>query len=110
MGDAFRTGTHKAMIFEYLKRNGWQDQKVAYYGHTRSWSQSGSAISSLLAALIVLLNKSYNSVFLFSLIPYTLGFILLATYPSYLEGTEIYPNETLERVANEIWDPRKVKV
>ena len=87
LGDAFRTGTHKAMIFEYLKRNGWQDQKVAYYGHTRSWSQSGSAISSLLAALIVLLNKSYNSVFLFSLIPYTLGFILLATYPSYLEGT-----------------------
>ncbi len=87
LGDAFRTGTHKAMIFEYLKRNGWQDQKVAYYGHTRSWSQTGSAVSSLLAALVVLLNKSYNSVFLFSLFPYTLGFILLATYPAYLEGT-----------------------
>ena len=87
VGDAFRTGTHKAMIFEYLKRNHWQDQKVAYYGHTRSWSQVGSAISSLLAALIVLFSKSYNPVFLFSLLPYTLGFILLATYPSYLEGT-----------------------
>ncbi len=87
MGDAFRTGTHKAMIFEYLKRNGWQDQKVAYYGHTRSWSQTGSAISSLLAAAIVLFSKDYNIIFLFSLIPYTLGFILLATYPGYLEGT-----------------------
>ncbi len=87
LGEAFRTGTHKAMIFEYLKRNGWQDQKVAYYGHTRSWSQTGSAISSILAALVVLLNKNYSSVFLFSLIPYTLGFILLASYPAYLEGT-----------------------
>ena len=88
MGDAFRTGTHKAMIFEYLKRNHWQDQKVAYYGHTRSWSQTGSAVSSLLAALIVLFSKSYNPVFLFSLLPCILGFILLATYPPYLEGTE----------------------
>ena len=35
-GDAFRTGTHKAMIFEYLKIKGWNDQKVHYYGHTRS--------------------------------------------------------------------------
>ena len=92
MGDAFRTGTHKAMIFEYLKRNHWQDQKVAYYGHTRSWSQTGSAISSLLAALIVFFSKSFNPVFLFSLLPYTLGFILLASYPAYLEGTDTITN------------------
>lgn len=36
----------KAMIFEYLKLNGWSDQKVHYYGHTRSWSQSFSIISN----------------------------------------------------------------
>ena len=36
LGDAFRTGTHKAMIFEYLKHNGMENLKVAYYGHTRS--------------------------------------------------------------------------
>jgi MFS family permease len=87
VGDAFRTGTHKAMIFEYLKRNGWQDQKVDYYGHTRSWSQTGSAISSLIAAVLVLAFNDYNIIFLFSLLPYTLGFILLASYPSWLNGT-----------------------
>jgi MFS family permease len=86
LGDAFRTGTHKAMIFEYLKRNGWQDQKVDYYGHTRAWSQTGSAISSLIAAGLVLLSHNYNIVFLYTLIPYTLGFILLASYPQYLNG------------------------
>ena len=46
IGDAFRTGTHKGMIMDYLKLNKWEDQKIEYYGHTRSWSQKGSAISS----------------------------------------------------------------
>ncbi|MGD2033593.1 MAG: MFS transporter [Bacteroidales bacterium] len=86
LGDAFRTGTHKAMIFEYLKSQGWQDQKIDYYGHTRSWSQSGSAISSLIAACLVLLSKNYNAVFLYSFIPYSIGFALLASYPKFLDG------------------------
>ncbi|MBN1950475.1 MAG: MFS transporter [Bacteroidales bacterium] len=89
IGDAFRTGTHKAMIFEYLKKNGWADQKVTYYGHTRSWSQFGSAISSLLAAGLILLNKNYELIFLYSLIPYALGFILLASYPAWLNGASL---------------------
>ena len=88
VGDAFRTGTHKAMIFEYLRRKGWQDQKVSYYGHTRSWSQTGSAISSLIAAGLILAFNNYNIIFLLSLLPYSLGFILLASYPSWLNGTE----------------------
>jgi len=36
LGEAFRTGTHKAMIFDYLHKKGWSDYKVHYYGHTRS--------------------------------------------------------------------------
>ncbi len=51
-GDAMRTGTHKAMIFDYLEINSWMSEKVTYYGHTRSWSQIGSAISSIIAAII----------------------------------------------------------
>ncbi|MBA7519550.1 hypothetical protein ES705_11629 [subsurface metagenome] len=86
LGDAFRTGTHKAMIFEYLKQRGWQDQKVNYYGHTRAWSQTGSAISSLVATGLILLSNNFNSVFLYSFAPYTLGFLILATYPKYLDG------------------------
>ena len=84
--DAFRTGTHKAMIFQYLKLHGWEDQKVHYYGHTRSWSQMGSALSSLIAAAIVLGSGNYSSVFLFSLIPYLGDLLLMASYPAALEG------------------------
>jgi MFS family permease len=85
-GDAFRTGTHKAMIFEYLKINGWENQKVHYYGHTRSWSQTGSAVSAVLAAIIVYKTGNYSAVFLISIVPYVIDLFLMTTYPKILEG------------------------
>lgn len=87
IGEGFRTGTHKAMIFEYLKLKGWSDQKVYYYGNTRSWSQMGSAISSLIAAAIVIVSGELKYIFLLSIIPYLLDFLLIASYPKILEGT-----------------------
>lgn len=85
-GDAFRTGTHKAMIFDYLKLKGWADQKTHYYGHTRSWSQRGAALSSLIAAALVIWHGEYRVVFLFTLIPYALDLILMLSYPASLDG------------------------
>jgi MFS family permease len=84
IGDAFRTGTHKGMIMDYLKLNHWDEQKIAYYGHTRSWSQMGSAISSLLAGLIVFYTGRYQNIFLFSIAPYMVNLLLIASYPGEL--------------------------
>lgn len=86
VADAFRTGVHKAMIFQYLKINNWSTHKIAYYGHTRSWSQTGSAISSLLAAFFVFYTERYDIIFLASIIPYLVDMILIYTYPKYLDG------------------------
>jgi MFS family permease len=86
LGDAFRTGTHKAIIFDYLRMKGWSDQKVHYYGHTRSWSQIGSALSSLIAAALVFFSGNYITIFLYSGFPYLIGLILMITYPAYLDG------------------------
>jgi len=86
LGDTFRTGTHKSMIYEYLKINNMYDLKVEYYGATRSFSQLGSAFNAILSAIVVIFTKNYRNVFLFALIPYTLNLINLATYPKYLEG------------------------
>lgn len=85
-GDAFRTGTHKAMIFDYLRLNGWEDQKTYYYGHTRAWSQRGAAVSALIAALLVLYQGSYAPIFLFTIIPYVLNVFLILSYPKNLDG------------------------
>lgn len=86
LGDAFRTGTHKAMIFDYLKINGWEDEKVYYYGHTRSYSQLGSAVSALIAGFFVFFTDSFRLIFIFSAIPYILDLILISTYPKELDG------------------------
>lgn len=86
LGDAFRTGTHKAMIFDYLERRDWTSHKVGYYGHTRSWSQAGSAVSSLIAAALIFYTGRINKVFFYSTIPYALGLFLMISYPAYLDG------------------------
>jgi len=86
LGEAFRSGNNKAMIYHYLSVNGWDDQRVHYYGHTRSWSQMGSALSALSGAAIVFISGSYRLIFLFSVIPYILDLILVATYPAFLDG------------------------
>ena len=88
LGEALRTGTHKAMIFDYLKINGWQSEKVAYYGITRAWSQRGSAISALLAAFFVIATRDYRMIFIISVIPYFVDLILVASYPASLDGSK----------------------
>ncbi len=85
-GDAFRTGTHKAMIFDYLRIKGWEDQKTHYYGHTRAWSQRGAAVSALIAAFLVFYSGSYAPIFLFTIIPYVLNLFLILSYPKELDG------------------------
>ena len=84
IGDAFRSGTHKGMIMDYLKLRNWEDHKIAYYGHTRSWSQKGSAVSALLAGLMVFFSGSYRIIYLVSIIPYVLNLINIYSYPDEL--------------------------
>ena len=85
-GEAFRTGTHKAMILEYLKIKKIEHLKVEYYGFTRSWSQKGSAISSLIAGAIVFYSGQYKFVFLASIVTYLLELVLMISYPTELNG------------------------
>jgi MFS family permease len=91
LGEAFRTGTHKAMILDYLRLHDMTDVRVAYYGHTRSCSQIGSALSALIAAALVLYSGSYRVVFLASVIPYLAALGLMLSYPAVLEGTSPGP-------------------
>jgi MFS family permease len=85
-GEAFRTGTHKALILEYLKINHITELKVAYYGMTRSASQMGSALNALIAAGLVFYTGNYRVMFLASIIPYLLDLINVASYPNVLDG------------------------
>jgi MFS family permease len=86
VGDAFRSGTHKALIYTYLRQKSWIDYKVDYYGHTRAASQLGSAISALIAGAIVFFSQNYEKIFLFTLIPYSLELVLMLSYPKEIDS------------------------
>ncbi len=115
VGETFRSGTHKAMILEYLKIKNLEHLRVDYYGRTRSCSQLGSALSSLIAALLVFHSGSYRIVFLASLVPYVLDLLLLLSYPRYLDGEIRHRSPTLRDFWNftresfqEIWRNRRL--
>jgi len=86
LGDALRSGTHKAMILEHLRQRGLEDHRVAYYGRTRAASQFGSALAALIGAGVVFWTGSYRVVFLASMAPYVLALFLMVSYPKRLDG------------------------
>lgn len=86
IGEAFRTGTHKAIIFDWLARQGRGDEKTRVYGFTRSWSKLGSALGVVIAAVLVFVTGDYRAVFLFCILPYALNIVNFLTYPKYLDG------------------------
>ena len=85
-GEAFRSGTHKALILQHLKITGREHLKVAYYGRTRSFSQLGSALNALIAAALVFYTGEYRIMFLAATIPYTLDLMNMLSYPKALDG------------------------
>jgi MFS family permease len=101
-GDAFRTGAHKAMIFDWLVSQGREGERVRVYGYTRSWSQIGSAISVPIAALTVYLTGVYTYVFWLAAVPAAVNAFNLATYPAVLNGTQA--GRSIRAVAHEVWD------
>ena len=86
LGDAFRSGTHKAMIFDWLRLQGRSDEKTKIYGFTRSWSQMGSALSVLIAGVLVFYRGNFTDIFWFSIIPYLLNIVNFLGYPAQLDG------------------------
>ena len=84
LGEAFRSGTHKAMIFGYLEQRNWFEYKTFVYGRTRSFSLIGSALSSVLSILFYLYAGNLKILFAFSILPYIFDFILIASYPESL--------------------------
>jgi len=97
LGEAFRSGTHKALILEHLNLTNRLDLKVAYYGRTRAASQLGSAINSLVAAALLFYTGDYRMMFLATTIPYVIDLINLGTYPKELDG------ELAQKERRSIW-------
>ena len=107
VGEAFRTGTHKAMILEYLSLTEQAQYKSDYYGATRAASQLGSAVNALIAAALVFASGQYRYVFLAAILPCLLNILNLGTYPAELSwtragGSRPGMRRTLKRLASAV--------
>ncbi len=103
IANAFRSGTHKAMIMDYLKHTSQSALKVVYYGRTRSCSQMGSAISALFGAGMVIFKGEYRMIFLLSVFPYFLNFLNVAMYPSFLQISRREKAHSVKKAFRTTW-------
>ncbi len=108
LGEAFRSGTHKAMIYTYLDSKNWQSEKTFVYGTTRSFSLIGSAASSLLGIVLILSVPSDSYIFLFSVVPYILDLILIMSYPKFLDIADKKHDATFKDMAKDLVDSFRI--
>ncbi len=98
VGDSFRSGTHKSLIFNWLRLNNREHERLRIYGYTRSWSKFGSAVSVLFGGIFVFLTQNYTAIFYFSAIPYALNIINFLGYPA---AIDTLPEK--RRSVREVW-------
>lgn len=108
LGEAFRSGTHKAMIFTYLEQKGWAKQKTFVYGKTRSASLIGAALSAILSVIIILNVPNNGYIFLASIIPYILDFVLIMSYPKSLDNSDKEKRITFKQMIQKLIKAFKV--
>lgn len=85
IGDAFRSGTHKALIYAWLRREGRLAERTKVYGYTRSWSKLGSACSALVGGAILWSGAGYQTMFVAGALVALANAVNLATYPDDLD-------------------------
>jgi MFS family permease len=81
LGEAFRSGTHKAMIMHYLDIKQIKTSKSRIYGITRSYSMIGSMVSSLFTIYFIIALPNLKFLFFLAIIPYLLDMLLILSYP-----------------------------
>ncbi len=103
VGEAFRSGTHKAMILTWLRGQGRADERTEVYGTTRSWSKKGSAVGVIIGSIWVLATGDVDALFWMTMVPYVLDFLNLATYPASLDGEEHSGELGVRSVLRQMW-------
>lgn len=85
VGEALRTGTHKAIILDWLTRRGERGRKVDVIGTARFFSKTSQGVAALAGGAIVWLGGQYAPLFAAAALPTALCALLVAGYPRALD-------------------------
>lgn len=93
IGEAFRTGTHKAIMLDWVDQTPDAPEAVQVIGNTRFWSKSAAGFSAVVGGLLLWQTKTFTWLFLGATVPALLGVLLLFTYPTWLDGEYVRRRE-----------------
>jgi MFS family permease len=79
LNKAFKSGTHKAYIYDYLKQRQSKTIPSEVFGKNKFWARLGEAMASAAGGLIAA-KLGFHVVFLFALIPALVNLINALTY------------------------------
>ncbi len=86
LAESLRTGTHKAIVLDWLSSQGESQRRVEVLGKMRFFSKSSAGLAALVAGLIVWSTGQLSALFWAAIIPTFLGALLLVRYPKEAEG------------------------
>ncbi|VTT99602.1 mfs transporter : Uncharacterized protein OS=Blastopirellula marina DSM 3645 GN=DSM3645_28432 PE=4 SV=1: MFS_1 [Gemmataceae bacterium] len=86
LGEALRTGSHKAIMLDYLDSTGQTARATEVIGLTRMYSKCTAGASALCGGLILFAWQRFDVLFWLSAAPAAAGVVLMWTYPKYLDG------------------------
>lgn len=86
LGEALRTGSHKAIMLDYLDSTDQSALATQLLGRTRSVSKITSATAAVSGGVLLAWSRDYGLLFYLSAGAAVWGFLLLLTYPRALEG------------------------
>jgi MFS family permease len=88
LGEALRTGSHKAIMLDYLERRGERQRATEVVGLTRGYSRLSSGSAALGGGALLYVLRDYAPLFHLSAAAAVSGFFLMLTYPRELEGEQ----------------------
>lgn len=86
LGEALRSGTHKAIILDWLDGRGEREQATAVIALTRVFSKSSAGVAAMLGGALVYATQGFAALFWLSALVSLAGAALLYGYPRELEG------------------------
>jgi len=86
VGEAFRTGTNKAIMLDWVDRTRPPGGATRLVGVTRFWSKVAAGVSALAGGLLLWRTASFAPLFWLAVLPAAAGVVLVRTYPAWLEG------------------------
>lgn len=85
VGEALRSGTHKAIILDWLDRQGRATEKTRVLAITRLFSKTSAGSSALLGGVLLWTTGEWASLFIVGAVVSVAGAVLMITYPRELE-------------------------